>query len=112
LAAILVLRLTSSWEPSQNIEPAAISQAASMRSYGHRALLRSSMSRQAADLVGSGKAAVTDNTAASRLSTRTCHEIPQTPQRANQSIAPGLRPAWLRHLLGLALNCSLVRKKL
>jgi hypothetical protein len=90
IGAILVLRLTSSWDPSQNIEPAGISQAAPMRSHDHRGLLRSSMGRQGADLVGIRKAAVTDNTAPSRLSTRPRHEIAKTPERANQELAASL----------------------
>jgi hypothetical protein len=88
IGAILVLRLTRSWDPSQNIEPAGISQAAPMRSHDHRGLLRSSMGRQGADLVGIRKAAVPDNTAPSRLSTRARHE--KTPQRASQELAASL----------------------
>jgi hypothetical protein len=41
-----VLRPTRSWDRSQTIEPAGISQVASMQSYDCRALLRPSMGRQ------------------------------------------------------------------
>jgi hypothetical protein len=94
-AALLLLPPTSSRDPSHEIESAGISQA------GIEAIVRPSVAAvqhgppRGDDLVGIREGAVTDHTAASRLSMRTCEEIPQAPQRANQSIGPGLRPAWL-----------------